>query len=75
MKKFKDTGVDTNIERPMHHHFARSAEYISIVSESVAEDLNMSISRRSQELGLSCGTLRRILHLDLHLYSYKIQLM
>ena len=53
MKKFKETGVITNIERPVHHRFARSAENIAIVSESVAEDPNASIPRRSQELGLS----------------------
>ena len=40
----------TNIERPVHHCFARSAENIVIVSESVAEDPNVSIARRSQEL-------------------------
>ena len=33
----------------------------------------MSIPRGSQELGLSYGTLRRILHLDLHLPPYKVQ--
>ena len=52
----------TNIERPVHHRFARSAENIAIVSESVNEDLNVSIPRRSQELGLSYGTLWSILY-------------
>ena len=74
MKKFEETGVVTNIERPVHHRFARSAENIAIVSESVAEDPNVSIPRRSQELGLSYGTLWRILHLDLYLHPYKVQL-
>ena len=64
----------TNIERPVYHRFARSAENIAIVSESVAEDPNVSIPRRSQELGLSYGTLWRILHLDLHLHPYNVQL-
>ena len=50
-KKFEDTGVVTNIERPVHHRFAYFAENIVIVSESVAEDLNVSIPRRPQELG------------------------
>ena len=53
VKKFVETGVVTNIERPGHLCFARSAENIAIVSESVAEDSNVSIPRRSQELGLS----------------------
>ena len=57
----------TNIERPVYQRFARSAENIDIVSESVAEDPNMSIPRRPQELGLSNGTQWRILHLDLYL--------
>ena len=57
-----------------HHSFSRSAGNISIVSESVTEDPNVSIPRRSQELELSYGTLWRILHLDLHLHPYKVQL-
>ena len=58
----------------MHHHFSRSAENIATVSESVVKDPNVSIPHRSQELGLSYGTLRRIMHLDLHLHPYKVQL-
>ena len=73
VKKFKDTGVVTKIERPVCHHFARSVENIPIISESVAEDLNVSIPRRSQKLGLSYGALWRILHLDLHLHPYRVQ--
>ena len=66
MKKFEETGRVTNIERSVHHRFARSLENIVIVSESVAEDPNMSIFRRSQKLGPSCRTLCRILYLNLH---------
>ena len=58
----------------MHHRFACCTENIAIVSESVAEDPNVSISRHSQELGLSYGTLWRISYLDLHLHPYKVQL-
>ena len=64
----------TNIERPVHHRFARSTEDIVIVSESAAEDPNAPVPRRSQELGLSYGTLQRIFHLDLHLHQNKVQL-
>ena len=49
--------VFTNIERPVHHSFDRSAGNIAIVSESAAEYPNVSISRHSQELGLSYATL------------------
>ena len=55
MNKLDKTGVVTNIERPVHQRFARSAENMANVS--VAEDLNVSIPRRPQELGLSYGTL------------------
>ena len=58
----------------MHHRFTHLAENVVIVSESVAEDPNVSIPRRSQELELSYGTLFRILHLDLQLHPYKFQL-
>ena len=74
MKKFEKTGLVRNIERPMQYHFARTDENIAVVSESVAEDPNALIARRSQELGLYFGTLWRISHLDLHLYPYKGQL-
>ena len=64
----------TNIEKPLPHCFAHSAENIAIVNESVAEDLKVFIPRHSQELESSCGTLRRILHLNLHQHPYKVQL-
>ena len=74
MKKFYEIGVITNIEWDVHHRFARSAENIAILSESVAEDSNVSIRNCSRELGLSYGTLWHILHLDPHLRLYKVQL-
>ena len=57
VKKFEETGMVTNIERPVHHRFACSAINIAIVSESAGEDPNVSIPCRPQELGLSCGIL------------------
>ena len=74
VKKFKETEVITNIEGPVHHRFARSAENIAIVSESVAEDQNVSIPCRSLELGMTYNTLCRILHLNVQLHPYKVQL-
>ena len=73
--KFEETEVVTNIERPVHNRFACYAENIAIVNESNAEDPNVSILRRSQELGLSYSTLWRISHLDIHLHPYKVQLI
>ena len=63
VKKLKETGVFTNIKRPVHHGFACFTENVAIMGESVAEDPNVSIPRRSQDC-----TLWRILHLDLYLH-------
>ena len=49
VRKFEETEVVTDIERPVHLRLARSAENIAIVSESVAEDPNVSISRHSRD--------------------------
>ena len=68
MKKFEEIGVVPNTERPVHHRFDRSAENIAILSESVAEDPNVSIPPHSEALGLSYGTLWRILHSGLHIH-------
>ena len=73
MKKFEETGVVINIDWPENHRYPRFAENIAI-SESAAEVPNVTIPRRSQELGLSYGRLWRILHLDLHIHPYKEQL-
>ena len=51
--QFEETGAVTNVERSVYHCFAHSAENIAIVHESVAEDPNVSIPRRSKEIGLS----------------------
>ena len=73
MKKFEETGVVTNIERPVRHRFVRSAENIVIVSESVAEGPNVSIPCHSQDLGLFYGTLWLYFTFR-HLHPYKVQL-
>ena len=75
VQNFEETEVVTNIERPVHHRFAHSSANTLIVSESVAEDPNVSILRRSQDLLLSFGILWSILHLDLHLHPYKVKLI
>ena len=57
VKKFEETVVVINIERPAYHCLVRSAENIAVLSESIAEDPNALILLRSQELRLSYGTL------------------
>ena len=53
------------------HKYCEACAPCAIVTKSVAEGPNVSIPLRSQELGLSYGTLWRILHLDLHLHHKK----
>lgn len=74
VNKFEQTGSVTDIVRSVHHRNIRNAENIASVAESVEEDPNLSIPRRAQHLGLSYGSLWRILHLDLHLHPYKVHL-
>lgn len=61
--------------RPNRPHPARSEGNIGAVAESVHEDRELSIRRRSQQLGLSYSTTWRILRKDLSLKAYKIQLV
>ena len=53
----------------------RTEENIASVSESVAEDREMSIRCRSQQLGLCYSTTWKILRKDLGVKPYKIQLV
>jgi len=61
--------------RPNRPHPARSEGNIAMVTESVREDREESIRRRSQQHGLSYATTWRILRKDLGLKAYKIQLV
>jgi len=72
--KFESTGSINNQPTSIRRRNARSAENIAAVYESVRENPKWSISRRSQELGLSATSIWQILHRDLDLHPYKIQL-
>lgn len=70
MTKFETTGTVSNHLTPLRQRIATSTE--NMVCESVQENQRQSIDRREQ--GLSQALTWRILHQDLSLYSYKIQL-
>ena len=53
----------------------RTLENIAAVTESVCEAPSTSIHRRSQQLNISKTLLRRILHKDLGMTPYKVQLV
>ena len=48
---------------------------LSLCKGKVAEDPNVSIPRRPQQLGVYYGILWRSLHLGRHPHPYKVQLM
>lgn len=75
VSKFESTGSVQNVPTPTRVRPGRSTKNIAAVSHSVEEDQKLSISRRSQQLGLSKSTTWRILRKDLALKPYKIQLV
>ncbi|KAJ8940256.1 hypothetical protein NQ318_004966 [Aromia moschata] len=52
----------------------RTAERIAAVTQSVRENPRISTRHRAQQLNVSRTSLRRILHKDLGLFAYKLQL-
>ena len=54
---------------------ARTSENIAAVTESVCEEPSTLIHGRSQKLNISETSLRRILHKDLGMTPYKVQLV
>lgn len=59
---------------PRRQRKARSEENIAAAAASIADEPNLSISRRSQQLGLSQTSTWRILRKDLGLHPYKVVL-
>ena len=75
VKKVKETGI--LIGKPKHEKpkTVRTPENIAAVAENVCEVLSTSIHCRSQQLNISETSLSRILHKDLGMTSYKVQLV
>ena len=59
---------------PVRQRSARSVEDIAAAEAAVGESPNVSLTRRSQALGISVTSLWRILRNDLGLHPYKIKL-
>ncbi|XP_022163933.1 uncharacterized protein LOC111029282 [Myzus persicae] len=72
--KFESTGSINHQPTPIRRRNARSTENIAAVCDSVRGNPRQSISRRSQDLGLSATSTWRILRRNLGLHLYKIQL-
>lgn len=74
IQKFQETGSVEDKRSEKYSRSGRSEENIDLVVASVVEDPKMSISRRSQQVGLSQTTTWRILRKDLALKAYKVQI-
>ena len=74
MTKFFETGSTADVKSPGRPRSRRTEQNIALVRDSVAVSPMKSVRRRSQQLGLTRSSLRRILRYDLHFYPYKIQL-
>ena len=75
VKKVKETGI--LIDKPKREKIktVRTPENIVAVGESVREQPSTSIHGLSQQLNISETSLRRILHKDLGMTPYKVQLV
>lgn len=75
LKKLRETG--TIIDKPTRDKpkTVRTTENIAAVAESVRESPGTSVKHRSQQLNISKSSLRRILHKDLGMTPYKVQLV
>lgn len=74
VKKFESTYTLHNVPVPVRQRSVRSEENIAAASASIQDDPNLSLTRRSQSLGISVSSLWRILRKDLGLHPYKIKL-
>ena len=71
----KEIGILIDIPKREKPKIVRTPENIATVAKSVRKAPLTSIHRRSQQLNISETLLRRILHKDLGVTPYKIQLV
>ena len=75
VKKVKETGIIIDKPKREKPKTVRTPENIAALTESVCEAPSTSIHRRSQQLNISETSLRRILHKDLGITPYNVQLV
>ncbi|CAH2000968.1 unnamed protein product [Acanthoscelides obtectus] len=73
--KFRTQFILLDIKPPTRRRRVMTEENIAAVSASVSDDREMSIRRRSQQLGICYSTTWKILRQDLDVKPYKIQLV
>ena len=72
--KFELLAQVSDVKNKTRARRSRTTENIAAVAQSVEENPGLSIPRRSLELGIPQTSLHRILHKDLGLKAYKVQL-
>lgn len=72
-QNFLSSGNLSNAKRPSRRRPRRSDENIEVVRASVERSPTTLGRRRAAQLGTSRRTLERIIHDDLHIFPYKIQ--
>ncbi len=75
VKKVKETGLLIDKPTRTKQPTKRTPENVDAVAENVRESPGTSTRHRAQELNISRTTLRRILHKDLGMTPYKVQLV
>ena len=75
VKKVKETSILIDKSKREKPKTVLTAENIAVVTESVCEAPPTSIHLRFQQLNISETSLRRILHRDLGMTPYKVQLV
>lgn len=75
VKKFENEFTLLNNPRTNRVRNVRNADNVEAVRQSVQNNPNLSVRRRSQQLDLTYGSTWRILRKDLGLHPYKIQLV
>lgn len=74
VKKVREQGLLLDNRSGPRARPVRTPENIAAVAHSVGQNPSTSTRRRSQQLAISRTSLRRILHKDLGLFAYKVQM-
>ncbi|GBP12628.1 hypothetical protein EVAR_10284_1 [Eumeta japonica] len=75
VEKFEETGSTQEKPKSGRQRSSRTVENVDSVTQSVRDNPDLSIRKRAVALNVHRSSLFRILHKDLKLHPYKIQLV
>lgn len=73
--RFEEYGTLADVRHRGRSRTSRSVENVDAVRRSVEQHPETSTRRRATQIGISRWSLRQILHKDLHMFPYKIQVV